>query len=392
MSPVSIIGERVFGFKISYFFMALVGAIICTTPSYSGNAQISRLMTEKQQKLEQLEQCTKKVTGFKVAGISTLGLTAVGIGGNIALASKEKGLEYQIEKRQNELSAEQTNLNSLNSQIGKIETEKAKQDCDAKGSDFVWLNNTCVNKNEIKQEENKTAEEFTKMEITRIDTLKSSDMTLPENSALSDEEITKRMQAQVKSTEKDLKQQQKKNAECKKKNGENYWWNGKKCVFASSWDNSVEVSRMEVSANKLSLPAADVISDKELDKDIHNYIKSTEKDLKQQQKELRKKEREEDRLEKQNERQELREDNKLDRQEDKNDHIADRAAAKAEKELEKAEKQCDKRGDDWYWNGKECIAVAKPSGQEVVRSYGASGTNYGIDGRNSISGFMIEAH
>jgi len=374
------------------FFMILAGTtVFCGV--VGAETQLNKLMREKQQKMKVLEECSSKVKGFQIAGISTLGLTAVGIGGNVALASKQKGLEYQITKKQNELSTEQTTLNSLNSKIEKIESEKAKQDCAAKGGDFVWLNNACINKNEIKSEEDEPEKKFVKMEITRMDALKPGEIDLPEGSVLSEEEITKRMHQYLKSSEKDLKQQQKKNAECKRKKGENYWWNGEECIFARDWDISTEISRMEpISVSKMSLPVPEGFSDKEIKKNIHDYVKKSEKDLKQRQKEMRKQDREDDRLEKQIERQEMRIDNKLDREEDKNERREERAADKLEKELEKAERQCDKKGDDWYWNGKECIFVAKPSSQEVVRSYGASGTNYGIDGRSSISSFVIEAH
>ena len=51
-------------------------------------SQIQRLLNEKQEKISQLEECDSKRKGFMIAGISTIGLTAVGVGVNIAQASK----------------------------------------------------------------------------------------------------------------------------------------------------------------------------------------------------------------------------------------------------------------------------------------------------------------
>ena len=57
---------------------------------FAENPKITRLMREKQNKIEQLEKCMGSTKGLKIAGISTLGLTAVGVAGNIAEASAIK--------------------------------------------------------------------------------------------------------------------------------------------------------------------------------------------------------------------------------------------------------------------------------------------------------------
>ena len=95
--------------------------VLCVLPSFGAtNPQIARLIKEKQQKYAQLEQCTKKVNGFKIAGISTLGLTAVGIGGNVALASKNKQLDKEINGSDGlkaKIKKEQEKLGKLNEKI-----------------------------------------------------------------------------------------------------------------------------------------------------------------------------------------------------------------------------------------------------------------------------------
>jgi len=105
---------------------------------------INKLMREKQQKMEQLEQCAKKVNGFKIAGISTLGLTAVGIGGNVALASKQKGLNSQIEKVQTDLDFKKTELANINSQIAAKEEAARQAELTAKKDECAKQNGNWV--------------------------------------------------------------------------------------------------------------------------------------------------------------------------------------------------------------------------------------------------------
>jgi hypothetical protein len=50
--------------------------------------QLEGLESERAMKMAELTKCEKEVKNFKIAGISTLGLTGVGIGINIALSAK----------------------------------------------------------------------------------------------------------------------------------------------------------------------------------------------------------------------------------------------------------------------------------------------------------------
>lgn len=70
----------------------------------SGNAlddRISALIAEKQDILAQLEECQKSNKGFKIAGLATLGVSAIGIGVNIGEAVKIKDYDRQIEAANN---------------------------------------------------------------------------------------------------------------------------------------------------------------------------------------------------------------------------------------------------------------------------------------------------
>ena len=75
--------------------------------------QIQSLLDQKAQKVAELEKCDKTRKGFMIAGISTLGLTAVGIGGNIALANKNKKLDEELTSKKTELGAKKKELSNL---------------------------------------------------------------------------------------------------------------------------------------------------------------------------------------------------------------------------------------------------------------------------------------
>ena len=56
------------------------------------NQQIEELTHERDSKYEQLKQCEKTTKGFKIAGISTLVATGIGIYGNVKLYQKLNGI------------------------------------------------------------------------------------------------------------------------------------------------------------------------------------------------------------------------------------------------------------------------------------------------------------
>lgn len=117
---------------------ALVGIGACWAVP---NPAIHKLLTEKKQKMEQLEACAKKVQGFKIAGISTLGLTAVGVGGNIALAAKKKSLEREIESTKNEIENQKSILEKLKAEIPEATPTAVNSEFDIpdNGRDFSLL-------------------------------------------------------------------------------------------------------------------------------------------------------------------------------------------------------------------------------------------------------------
>lgn len=62
------------------------------------NDRIYKLMQEKQEKMEKLEKCQGTTKNLKIAGISTLGITAVGVGTNIAEAVVLNDYKSDVQK------------------------------------------------------------------------------------------------------------------------------------------------------------------------------------------------------------------------------------------------------------------------------------------------------
>ncbi|MBO7509409.1 MAG: hypothetical protein J6T57_04005 [Alphaproteobacteria bacterium] len=108
-------------------------------------AQIRQLLDEKQHKMEELEKCEGKKKGFMIAGLSTIGLTAVGIGGNIALASKSNKLSNEIDEKNQKLEKKETELSQINSKISNLQYENARAECE-KDTNKEYKNGQCVDK------------------------------------------------------------------------------------------------------------------------------------------------------------------------------------------------------------------------------------------------------
>ncbi len=103
---------------------AVLGVGIGDAHGVAMSAQVRRLLQEKQEKIEQLEKCEGKKQGWMIAGISTIGLTAVGVGVNIAQASKSNRLSSEIEMEKSTLERHQNELNRIQNDIA---AERAKQ-------------------------------------------------------------------------------------------------------------------------------------------------------------------------------------------------------------------------------------------------------------------------
>ncbi len=108
---------------------AVLGVGIGDAHGVAMSAQVRRLLQEKQEKIEQLEKCEGKKQGWMIAGISTIGLTAVGVGVNIAQASKSNRLSDEIEMEKSTLERHQNELNRIQNDIAAEQLRQRREDC-----------------------------------------------------------------------------------------------------------------------------------------------------------------------------------------------------------------------------------------------------------------------
>ncbi|MBO4582550.1 MAG: hypothetical protein J5714_00635 [Alphaproteobacteria bacterium] len=107
---------------------AVLGVAAGDARGVAMNANIRRLLQEKQDKIAKLEECEGKKQGWMIAGISTIGLTAVGVGVNIAQASKSNRLSDEIEMEKTTLQRQQDELDRIQNDIATKQAEKAEEE------------------------------------------------------------------------------------------------------------------------------------------------------------------------------------------------------------------------------------------------------------------------
>ena len=86
-------------------YFCLILSLIFPCVSHGASARYMQLVKEKQEKMAQLEKCMQSTKGLQIAGLSTIGLTAAGIAGNIYEATV-------ITKNKNKLDSLDTNTES----------------------------------------------------------------------------------------------------------------------------------------------------------------------------------------------------------------------------------------------------------------------------------------
>ena len=116
----------------------LLGIFLVFTvlPSFAQHPRITQLIAEKQAKMEKLEKCQGTTKNLKIAGISTLGITAVGVGANIAEAVVLSNTKDDIEKAKKARDEQQ--------QIKDERLAKQKkQECEKDGTKYLTLDGYC---------------------------------------------------------------------------------------------------------------------------------------------------------------------------------------------------------------------------------------------------------
>ena len=113
--------------KKHIFIGILLGLIPNMVLGYS--ARYNQLVQEKERKMAELEKCQGSTKGLKIAGISTLGLTAVGVAGNIVEAKKLGEYDTKIEKTKTKIASTETEIENKQAEIiakqKQVEEEKA---------------------------------------------------------------------------------------------------------------------------------------------------------------------------------------------------------------------------------------------------------------------------
>ena len=109
-----------------YFILSLIVSIIPNL-CLAENPRITKLMREKQAKMEQLEKCMGSSKGLKIAGISTLGLTAVGVAGNIAEAKVIQDYNDRIESTDKNIEKTKIEIQEKRDALDAKEEAEAKR-------------------------------------------------------------------------------------------------------------------------------------------------------------------------------------------------------------------------------------------------------------------------
>lgn len=105
----------------------LLGLIVAIAPSicFGASASYTQLVREKQRKMAELEKCMGSSKGLKIAGLSTIGLTAVGVAGNIAEAQKLQEYDDAIAKKNKDIETKEKAIADEKEKIAKKQQEKS---------------------------------------------------------------------------------------------------------------------------------------------------------------------------------------------------------------------------------------------------------------------------
>ena len=114
--------------------ISLIGLLIALVPSIcmGESMRVNRLIQEKQRKMAELEKCMGATNGLKIAGISTLGLTAAGVVGNIAEAKKIKEYDDKIESEEKKIEKTQKQIDETRADLAE---QKAKAEAERKAAE-----------------------------------------------------------------------------------------------------------------------------------------------------------------------------------------------------------------------------------------------------------------
>ncbi len=137
-----------------YFTFGLILSLF-SVACFAEHPQVEQLIAEKQEKMKKLEDCQGTTKKLKIAGISTLGVTAVGVIGNVAeakvlsdtnkevtIAKAQLKQAQEKKKKANGESGEGETNDPLNKELDKLSAEKFEERCTNKGGRLEIQNGT----------------------------------------------------------------------------------------------------------------------------------------------------------------------------------------------------------------------------------------------------------
>ncbi len=108
------------------FVIGLIMALVPNMGVFAAQKTVDMLVAEKQAKMKKLEKCKGTTKGLKIAGLSTLGVTAVGVGVNVAEAVVLDDYKGKVKKEKKEYE-KQSERNKKLENDAKAKAEQAAQ-------------------------------------------------------------------------------------------------------------------------------------------------------------------------------------------------------------------------------------------------------------------------
>ena len=102
---------------------------MCLLPglSFGENPRIAELTRSKQEKMERLQKCEGTTKALKIAGLSTIGLTAVGVVGNVVESQKIKEYQGQSNALDTQIAQTKKEIEDKKAEIEKNKTATAAE-------------------------------------------------------------------------------------------------------------------------------------------------------------------------------------------------------------------------------------------------------------------------
>lgn len=114
----------------------LIGLLVSLMPNIclAYGPRYTQLVREKERKMAELEKCMGSTKGLKIAGVSTLGLTAAGVAGNIAEASAIKSYDKKIDKAKDDIKKAQKAVDEKDAELNNLKQQNQQPNQNQQGN------------------------------------------------------------------------------------------------------------------------------------------------------------------------------------------------------------------------------------------------------------------